>query len=769
MGSEWKTRASHIFRCRPDGTNIEPVVTGGMDNLVNTVSTPEGERFFTATFIVQPQDGRRDGLAHAVYGGVYGKENGVLEGHPRTGELMPVLVHMGAAAPCGLVCFESNTFGPEYYGNLFVCQFNTHKVSRHVLKQAGASFVSEDSDFVTSDDVDFHPTDVLLDADGNLLIVDTGGWYKWCCPTSQLEKPDVLGGIYRVRKIGTKELPDPWGKNIKWADLGIDSLWSLLSDDRPEVHRHATQEFVTRSSSADLKQFLANQLQHDSAFESSDIATWPSTDLSEHLANSRRTNLARIWALAQIDSPDSRSIVRKALQHPDSHVRQAALHAISLNRDSLSTPQLIDLLHSNSANLVSIAAEALGRIGDKSTISRLLASAATANDRSLRHSIIYALIELAEPKSTRLGLSNKSPATVTAALIALDQMPGGHVEPADVVPLLDSDNDLFRETAYWLVARHPEWGAELAAWFRQRLASLPKETSITSSTAENLLEGLLVKFSSDSSIQQLLAGSTSDTNLSGSARKLALRAIAQAKLEHTPVEWTNALVAVIHSSDKTFLPFAIGAARSFPASDPIAPSLHDALLSVVEDKDVPIELRVEAMATIANKLPELSDWQFDLLAVAVSPDSSFGLRSSAAEAISRAHLSTDQLRKLCELVKSSGPLELHQLLGPFQYSTDENLGLELLSSLKHCTAISSLRVELVRDKLAKYDATVQHGIDELNSLVNIDAEAQRNRIAELLPQITQGDIRRGQAIFNGNKVAMHCMSSHGVWRGKCRP
>ena len=34
---------------------------------------------------------RHDGLVHAIYGGVYGKEHGVLDGHPRTGELMPVL------------------------------------------------------------------------------------------------------------------------------------------------------------------------------------------------------------------------------------------------------------------------------------------------------------------------------------------------------------------------------------------------------------------------------------------------------------------------------------------------------------------------------------------------------------------------------------------------------------------------------------------------------------------------------------------------------
>ena len=41
---------------------------------------------------------------------------------------------------------------------------------------------------------------IFEDADGSLVVVDTGPWYKLCCPTSQIAKPDVLGAIYRVRR-----------------------------------------------------------------------------------------------------------------------------------------------------------------------------------------------------------------------------------------------------------------------------------------------------------------------------------------------------------------------------------------------------------------------------------------------------------------------------------------------------------------------------------------------------------------------------------------
>src|SRR2546425_6831887 len=144
------TRAAHIFRCRPDGSGIEPVMTGGMDNPVDVVFTPGGERIFTTTFLQYPRDGKRDGLIHAVYGGIYGKEfHDVLDKHPWTGpSVMPPLVHLGAAAPCGLHRYESDAFGKDYKDNIFACCFNMRKVTRHVLVPDGATFKTQDSDFL---------------------------------------------------------------------------------------------------------------------------------------------------------------------------------------------------------------------------------------------------------------------------------------------------------------------------------------------------------------------------------------------------------------------------------------------------------------------------------------------------------------------------------------------------------------------------------------------------------------------------------------------
>src|SRR5881396_2530736 len=49
-GKEWKTKASHIFRCRPDGTGLEPVITAGMDNPVGIAFMPDGEMILSGTY-----------------------------------------------------------------------------------------------------------------------------------------------------------------------------------------------------------------------------------------------------------------------------------------------------------------------------------------------------------------------------------------------------------------------------------------------------------------------------------------------------------------------------------------------------------------------------------------------------------------------------------------------------------------------------------------------------------------------------------------------
>src|SRR5262245_31634267 len=284
-----------------------------MDNPVDVVFTPGGERIFTTTFFQHPGGGRRDGLIHAIYGGIYGKDHEVIHEpvHKWTGpELMAVLTHLGPAAPCGLTRYESQVFGKEYQDNLFACCFNMQKVTRHLLTPNGATFKTIDSDFLVSSNLDFHPTDVLEDADGSLLVLDTGGWYKLCCPTSQLVKPDVLGAIYRIRRQDAPREVDPRGRALAWNTMSAKELGGWLDDPRPAVRRRAIETLAGKGKEA--------------------ISVLGAVTKTSPSAQRRRN---AVWTACRIDSDDARGLVRIALADADETVRQAAIHASSVWRD----------------------------------------------------------------------------------------------------------------------------------------------------------------------------------------------------------------------------------------------------------------------------------------------------------------------------------------------------------------------------------------------------------------------------------------------------
>jgi putative membrane-bound dehydrogenase-like protein len=757
-GKEWKTKAAHIFRCRPDGTGFEPVMTGGMDNPVDVAFMPDGERILSGTFFhVNP---RNDGLIHAIYGGVYGKDHGVLDGHPRTGELMPLLDPLTAVAGCGLERYDSDVFGADYRDNLFLCQFNLRKVSRHILKPSGSTYTTTDSDFVFSDNVDFHPTDVLMDADGSLLVFDTGGWYKLCCPTSQLWKPDVLGGIYRVRKIGEKGPTDPRGKRINWSKQTADQLWDLFADNRSAVRERASRHFAGLKDSPSMKQFIGNLL-HRSPLDR--VPDNPSKHLIDRTPAETVAALGRVWALSQIDTPDARKLIREHfLTFGSEPVQHAAMVSISLHRDAEATPELARRVgfDKSPANR-RIAAEALGRVGGRNGALYVLGAATKAEDRVLQHSIVYALIESNERELVRgsYGLQSDYPKVVAAALISLDQMPSGDIKAADVIPHLGAADTTLRNAAGWIVRRHPDWGGDVAQWLSQQLKQLAGIAHPPALTVENAgLEDLFVLFASDPAVQRLLADAITQSNTSTTERTLALRVMARSRLQGPPAIWIAAISNAVASGDGKQLSLALAAARRFPIASASNSKLAQSLAGIADSGKYPLDERINALAIVVGKRPKLSDSEFDLLIHSLSGESPVPIRSTAADTISKSHLTPTQFAKLCDAVQAAGPLELNRLFKPFDQTTDDATAKKLLASLRKSPSLPSLRIDLLRQALAKYGPDVKKDLDQLEALVNVDAAAQRKHIEELLPLVAKGDIRRGHAVFYSAKAT--CSSCH---------
>ena len=98
------------------------------------------------------------------------------------------------------------------------------------------------------------------------------------------------------------------------------------------------------------------------------------------------------------------------------------MHSISLRKDAAALPQLLEMLESSSAMNRRVAAEAIGRVGDKSAVPALLKQLGGTIDRILEIRLTYALIEIGDSKSVAKGLEETNPSIRRAALIALDQM-----------------------------------------------------------------------------------------------------------------------------------------------------------------------------------------------------------------------------------------------------------------------------------------------------------------------------------------------------------
>lgn len=731
-GKKFVTRASHIFRAKPDGSNIEPVMTGGMDNPVDVVFTPTGERIFSTTFFQHPGNGKRDGLIHAIYGGIYGKDHDPIYEHPWTSpSLMPVLTHLGPAAPCGLHRYESDQFGKDFANNIFCCQFNMRKVSRHVLVTHYASFTTKDSDFVVSDNLDFHPTDVIEDADGSLLIVDTGGWYKLCCPTSQLVKPDVTGAIYRVKKTDAHKVDDPRGLKINWATPTLDDLSNLLGDLRPAVRQRAIEALAANGN--------------------------PSVKVLKQAFNApngtQRKRLGAIAALTRIDSPDAREAVRAHVSEGDSAVRVLALHSVALWRDRASLSGVLSMLRCPALPTRRAAAEAVGRIGDPKAIPVILnVLAEDRNDRAVGHSLTYALIEIGDAAETAKGLNHESPRVRRAVLAALESISKKDLDPKAVLNQLDGNDAALKETAWWIAGKHPEWGEHLVGFFRERLKKFDKLTSPEQDELVAHFVPLLKSEAIRTVVGDALAGMT-DTN----AARPILRGLARSGLKAFPAEFTEGVLLALYSRNPDAVKDAIAVLRSVPISTKQGTDIVAKVQAYRKRIDAPLTADLD-YALRAVALGGASLDSADSVIADIHRDRNGPLRAAAIDLLNRANLSPDALIALAGALKSATPAEVGKILPAFAKSADPKVGLAFIAALSDPKVRAVIRVEMVKPILDKYPNSIHDEADKLYALLAESRKGERDKLEKLLKDMPAGDIRRGQIVFNGNKA--QCVSCH---------
>jgi putative membrane-bound dehydrogenase-like protein len=731
-------RTPLIMRCRPDGDEVE-VFSAAMGNPVEMAFTAEGEPFASGTFLSPESQGEglRDAIIHCVYGGLYSVRDRDLAGEVHTGDLLPPLAHLGVAAASGMVRARGGDFGGDDRDVLYAALFNLQSVPRLVLHRNGATFRAAIEPFLDSDVSDFHPTDVLEDADGSMLVVDTGGWFR-SCPTSQIDKPNVFGGIYRIRRVGAARVGDPWGRKIDWPGLGSRELARLLDDPRFAVRDHAATALVAQGDAA--VHALWGVLRRGRA----------------------RARIGAVWVLARIASDAARAGVREALHDRDPRVRLAAVTAAGLNRDARAFERLRELVRMGTPAVRREAAMSLGRLDRPEAAPALIEGLRSGGDRFVEHALILALIRLKSRRDTLAALDDPSPAVRRGALIALEQMPRARLALEKVRPLLEAPDPGLRQAALWVVARHPEWAGAMTETFRRWLArdaeaeaNAEAGAGATSAGGGDDFRPQLIAFAREPATQAVIAEALEGDATATAIRIHLLEVMRSAAIPEWPESWVGAMHKALGDPDERVARQALSVVGSAGRSE------FDAqLLELARDPARGEDLRVEALEALGARPRRVNPALVSFLVARLGPNEPPLRRMKAAVALGQARLDNTELLELAQTVGQAGALILPHSLQADRCSSDAAVGAALVAALDNAPGLPNLAPDALESIVNIYPEPVRQNGRRLLPRLQPQEQEKAARLATLVPALGSGDILRGHDVFFGTRAT--CSTCHTI-------
>jgi putative membrane-bound dehydrogenase-like protein len=457
-GTFLEGRSGALIRCRPDGTRPE-VVCRGFTNLVEVAFLPGGDTIGTDNWFSEPHGGLRDALVHLVDGGLYPYVPDEGTPQPVTGEPLPAVDRFPAVALSGIARHPGLGFPEEYRGNLFTAQHNARAVGRHVLEPDGSSYRARSTVFLATEDPDFRPSDVAVDADGSLIVVDTGSWYVQHCPTGRIRESEAVGGIYRVRCTGA--LPrsetersaaeererDVWALHTGGGERAVGPLIEALDDPDDDVACAAARA-LGRGEERSAARALAERLG----------------------SGSSRRRLAMAEGLARCGGLSELPAVWRALKAaPDRFLTHALVHAAHRLVDEAELRAALASgeppVEAAALILLDQPPRARGLLAAENVVAR-----AASPDESLRRAALWVLLRHPEWASAALDLARRELARVT-------NMTEPSTGLADLLLAFEEDpgiQELLAQTATdeGAAARRRAWAIEVMAGSRR--ANVPR-------------------------------------------------------------------------------------------------------------------------------------------------------------------------------------------------------------------------------------------------------------------------------------------------------
>lgn len=744
-----QNKGARIWSCKPDGSDVQVFAGGGMDNPVEIDFTETGEIIGSVNlFYGRP---RGDTIVHWLRGGAYPRhdQETVIAEFTRTGPLLEEVHNFGHVAVSGMTRYRSGHLDPKWKDNILVTHFNTQTITRTKIEPEGSTFRALETEaFFKIRDPDAHITDVLEDPNGDLLVLDTGGWFRIGCPTSQVAKPEVPGAIYRIRKAG-KSGPrkDPFGLSFDWANATAEAIAKKLDDPSFAIQERARLELAIQGDPAlpELEMILSDP---------------------EKFSPTARRNA--VWTLARMRFTDSPDLILAALADPDFSVRQAACKSIAATRDwrtiADNEPEIVrieiernhrivqklaSLLQTGDPTTQRCAAEALGRMGDPAAVGSLLGVVGReTTDRSLEHAVIYALIRIGDTNGIRAGLTSENSKRQSAALIALDQVEGNSLDVLTLLPFLEKEDAALRETAIWLASRHDEWDAAIANRFHQWI-----DEGELSEARQAAFSALAPAFLSTPPMQSLIGQVLGSED--GELQLAGFQAIAAADLPGFHESWQEPFANALEEPASEMAAEALTALVKTGAV-----GFDETLQKIANDDQVPAIRRVLALRAMADPKAAIGKAAFELLKKLAGPEATPLERLDAIQLLASARLTKAQLIELADLAKFAGPMDLPLLLQAFQRTRDPEVGAALGATLPESKGIGNANPDELTRLFSRFPPEVAETVEPIVSDLKARKAQQAARLAELEPELEKGNVARGREVFLAGKGA--CITCHQV-------
>ncbi len=720
---------SYLFSCRADGSDRRIHCGGGMDNPVEIDFTDSGDMLGTVNILYTRP--RVDALVHWLYGGAYPHRERVLQEIQVTGDLLGPAHRFGHVAVSGMTRYRSGAMDHRWGNNLFVSFFNRGNIVRLETKRQGSTYSVTQHEFLSSPSRDFHPTDVLEDADGSLLVIDTGGWFYRGCPTSQFSKPELLGGIYRIRRKGMTTLVDPRGNRIDWAAQSATSLVRQMNDTRFVVRQAAVAEAAGRGEA--MIPTLGSMIRRG------DI----------------RVRQNCVWALTRMVqdeqlAPAAADALAAALADPDAAIRQSACHGLSESLSAIDLSLIRPLLDDEDAATRRTAAMTLGRIGDSKAVPALLAAAANSHaDRSEQHAITYALIEIGDVDAIRqaiLATDSTSVNRAQTAMMAIDQIDADRLKPDDVFAGLLSKEPAYRRAAHRIIKRRPQWAGEVSHLLDDVIESGIEENS-------ELVLMLLSTFIADRRIAKRTGGLL-QPNASKTHRSIALRAIAQANSVPLHSSWKEPLLQLLSDSDQQNIIPSIAAVASIQGNDFAGP-----LKTISTDASLPMNVRLSSLAAVTQRAT-LDEEIFALLIDLCRGSDSPHAAGRAAQIIAAAKLTDPQLVEVSKVLAKATPSQLRTLLSCFAGTRKPPVIRAFLTAIGSAESFLTLGEHELSDIVKRYPPETLDRANELLDQLRAHHQQKRLKLERLRDQVQRGDVDAGRKVFHSEKAK--CSTCHKV-------